>query len=118
MNLTPRDKVLVMVIPALLIVLVYGFVVNNPYFSWTKQAEVSRLQRNLDAAVKSAPSDQALMEKKVRAAELTPKVRRLEASVREQQQRWDSLSGQCSDPAKRNERREKLTTLLASNHVG
>src|SRR5438128_2269768 len=112
MTLTPRDKLLVLLLPAMLTVIGYGFWVLKP-----KQTELAMLQRSLEGARKAAPTPTQTMEKKAKLMQLVPEIRELEASTRKERDRWDHLACQCVDARKRNERREKLTGLLARHNL-
>ena len=108
MTLTNREKALVAFLPAVLVLIPYGFWINAP-----KQKEVTALERNLANAVKTAPTLQKLNETKYRLAKLQAEILRLETNILKEKKRWESLGAQCSDARLRNRRRVKLTQLLS-----
>src|SRR5580700_5096179 len=112
MAMTQRDKKLIVVVPATVALMLYGFAINR-----SRQIELTGLRRNLEGAQKAAPSRQKLDEKQIQLLKLQAETTKLEMRTTQEQQRWEALAGQCNDTKKRNDRHQKLTTLLAQHHL-
>jgi hypothetical protein len=112
MNMTQREKILITFVPAVLVLFPYGFLVNR-----SKQTEIVGLKKSLDAATKAAPAPQKFSERRSHLLALQREVKDLEARTGKAQERWDALACQCADARKRNQRHQKLTTLLAAHHL-
>jgi hypothetical protein len=110
-KLTNRDKVLVLIVPAIFIVGGYAWWINS---AGGKQKEVSRLRDEIDKAIKAAPPAGAIEKEQARVMELRAGVRQLETALALDKSGWDSFVGQVFNPATRQERVGKLNALLHS----
>jgi hypothetical protein len=102
MQMTERDKILTLVLPATLIIAVYGF-----WFNASKQRELTGLQKSLSAAVRSAPPEEELLRQRARAAKLQHLLAAQEKDLARKKQYWEEATGSL-DPATRPRRLEQL----------
>jgi hypothetical protein len=108
-----REKILLIVAPAVLVVIAYTW-----WFGVVdKSKRLFQVLKELDKAEKAAPAPEQFREPEMQRAML---MRELEKYQKEQtvaRQTWDALAAACANPDMRNERIEKLTTLLAQHHL-
>jgi hypothetical protein len=108
-----REKILVMVAPAVLVVIAYTW--------WFGVVGKSKLLfqgfRELDKAEKAAPAPEQFREPEMQRARLMRELDKYQKEQAVARQTWDALAAACANPDMRNERIEKLTTLLAQHHL-
>jgi hypothetical protein len=108
-----REKMLIMVAPAVLIVIFYTW-----WFGVVgKTKTLLQTSREADKAETAAPTPDHFREPEAQRARL---MRELEKYQKEQaiaRQTWDALAAACASSEMRNDRIEKLTTLLALHHL-
>jgi hypothetical protein len=111
-KLTNRDKVLLVVLPAVVIVGGYGYWINS---SSGRQTELTRLQKSVEDANRSAPTQEELLAARYQSKATSDHVQKLEKELAQEKQRWESSGGQVFNPATRNERVTRLNNLLVGN---
>lgn len=107
MNLTERDKRVVLLLPAILVVAGYGWFVFAG-----KYEEQTRLTRSLEEARARTPNAPQLQAQQRYLSQLLRGVSYQQAELEAARQKWLLAAGACTEPALRNERIEKLTRLL------
>jgi hypothetical protein len=107
--MTNRDKLLILVVPAVLVVGGYGFWINS---SNGKQTEVSRLQQSVNKAAGTAPPPEQVAAQKMLVQSLNANLRKLEGDLAQEKRDWDAFASQAFNPATRAERVRKLNALL------
>jgi hypothetical protein len=108
-KLTNRDKVLLVVLPAIVIAGGYGYWINS---STGRQAELTRLQKSVEDANRSAPTQEELLAARSQFNTANYAARKLETELAQEKQRWESSGGQVFNPATRNERVGRLNNVL------
>lgn len=108
MKLTERDKVLVLVVPAFMVAAAYGWLVMPG-----KRDELKRAETSLERARAAAPSASQLFAEQAALTGLSAQIDRQQKELLATRERWHAAVGRCADPARRNERIQKLTGLLA-----
>ena len=112
MKLSDRDKNLALVLPAIVVLVVYGV-----FFLRGKLAEQSQAARQLEAARSAAPPPEAL-EEQGRQVDLLKKLRAdLQTQMHDTKSRWQALVAACTTPVGRNERVARLTRLMSDNKL-
>ena len=114
MRLTNRDKVLILVLPAIVIVGGYGYWINS---NTGKQTELARLQKSVDDATKNTPSQEELLTARAQQMSAAAAVRKLETELNQEKQRWESSGNQVFNPATRNERVGRLNYVLNRHNL-
>jgi hypothetical protein len=109
MNLTARDRLLAMLLPALLIIAGYGWFWLSP-----TQSELARAVKARDAAEEAYPKlQQQVKQAQAQFRGLTAEVQRLEAEKQKALLAWQAAAGRCADPHLRIERIERLNAVLS-----
>lgn len=106
MQLTERDKILSLIIPAALVIAVYGF-----WFNSSKQGELSRLRKAVADAKRAAPPEEDLLRQRARLGKTKYLLDSREQELAKKKQYWDEAAG-CFDPATRTRRLERLNRVL------
>jgi hypothetical protein len=107
MKLSERDKLLAMVLPALLVLIVYGV-----FLMPRKLTERTMVAKTAAAARESAPRPEQLAERQAALGRLARDNELLRAHVDSLNKSWQVAACNCASPARRNERMEKLSALL------
>ena len=120
MQLTNRDKVLVWVIPAVSIVVGYGLWINGVYGlsmlpGAGKQTDLTRLQKQVSDAAKTAPAEEEVQKQKAHQMSLAFKAHQLETDLAQVKKRWEASVGQAFNPATRNDRVAGINAVLAGH---
>ena len=106
--MTQRDKVLALLLPALVVVAGYGW-----FFSTPKMVELTRARKSREDAIAKAPGvKKEVAQTRVRVMQLTVELQQLEARKKTILLAWESATGKCPVQQQRNERIEQLTGLL------
>jgi hypothetical protein len=108
-----RENILLMVAPAVLIVIAYTW-----WFGVVGKTKML-LQgfQELDRAEKAAPAPEQFREPEMHQARLMRELDKYQKEQAVARQAWDALAAACASAEMRNERIEKLTTLLALHHL-
>lgn len=109
-QLSERDKMLAMILPALVIGLVYGFFVLRG-----KVTELTRAQATL--AKSKPPSAAEIAVKRGEVAKAAAEMQTLEAKLAVVQKKWGYETAFCAAGTQRLERVEKLTNLMNKYHL-
>jgi hypothetical protein len=111
MGLTSRDKLLVLVLPAVLILAIYGWSVPGKHLQLASAADALATVRA------QAPSPEMLQGWESRVARLTRDTVTLQRDIGSLKRRWEEAAAKCASAELRNERIKKLTTLLRQNRL-
>jgi hypothetical protein len=107
MTLSERDKRVVLILPAILVVAGYG------WFCFAgKHAESTRLEKSLEEARLRVPTREQLQAQQRHLTLLQRDIAGQQKELEAARQKWLAAAGQCAVSALRNERIEKLTSLL------
>jgi hypothetical protein len=110
---TDREKLLMMLLPAVLVAGGYSF-----FFMRGKLTRESQLATEVAKTRAAAPSPDQLALQEARRAQLVRETQEIDASLKQAHQRIQDLIGACTDPARRNQRIERLTKLLTRHDLG
>jgi hypothetical protein len=112
MNLSERDKHLLLIIPALLSFLCYGF-----FFFGGRQATLDKLQKDVSKAREQIPKSTEKQNVQLQLARLNEQLDTDRDQVEALRTRWCGLADKCTSGADRNERVQRLGQLLARRGV-
>ncbi|HYV34907.1 MAG TPA: hypothetical protein VE988_04330 [Gemmataceae bacterium] len=111
MTLSKRDKVLVVILPAVLILLGYGWTATD------KHKRLAAASQALDAAQKQAPPPEIVRAMAVQVDSLSRDLAKKQKDVAALKQRWDDAAVKCGSAELRNDRIKKLTALLMQHRL-
>jgi hypothetical protein len=109
MKLSQRDKLVVLLLPALVICAVYGWYFFPPKYAAWKAAHNAMA----DAHNKAPALQDKVLLTQAKVALANRQLQSLESDKQRAYQAWNQAAAHCTDPGMRNERIEKLNSLLA-----
>jgi hypothetical protein len=109
MKLSPREKVIVLFLPAVLICAVYGwFFYPARQAAWTRAVDAMR-----DADAKSPGLKDQVLLTQAKLALANRGLQNLQSDKQRARQAWEQAAAHCTDPLLRNQRIANLNHLLA-----
>ena len=112
MKTTPRDKVLMMILPALIILLFYGIFVARG-----RHTMLTKLTADVAKAHEKQPSQAQLQAQQRAAAETQRELYKLQTDMKTWDDRWHALAAPCLTHDRRSYRQSKLLTLLKEQNI-
>ena len=112
MALSDRDRKLVWVLPALVVVVGYCL-----FFLKGKLAELDKITRAVEAAQQAAPAVELVQEQQRILEQLAKDLRNTKIQIEECKARCRTLIGGCASAERRNERMDRLTQLLKKHDL-
>jgi hypothetical protein len=112
MKLSDRDKRLALVLPAIVVLAVYGV-----FFARSKLTECSRAAKTLAETRAKAPRPEELAAQQRLLLMATGETNRAQANLDDVQRRWLYALAFCGAGSQRNARIERLTSLLNSHDL-
>jgi hypothetical protein len=112
MNFTNRDKLLMLLLPAMAI--------SFGYFGWVgyrKQNELLSRRNDVAKAQRDVPPAELLRQRQMEVAKLSREIDKYHQDEAASRQAWDELAAKCASAEQRNERIEKLSSLLKSQRL-
>ncbi len=112
MKLNERDKILAILLPAIIVVAVYGV-----FFLRGKLADRTRAAKSLADARMTAPSHAQLAGQRMELSKLRKETDQLDGKLKLLQKKWSHETAFCVPGSQRHDRVEKLTNLLNKHHL-
>jgi hypothetical protein len=107
MSFSKRDKLLALLLPAILVLGVYEL-----FFARSKIAECSQAAKTLEKTQATAPRPEEILAKERQLGKTTHEAGETQIKLEAAQQKWLCAVAFCATGSQRNERIEKLTSLL------
>lgn len=113
MKLSQRDKLIVVLVPALGIFTIYGWLIYpRKQAAWTNTLAVVR-----DAQAKFPALHDKVMQTQAKVPIANSRLKSLENDKQQARQAWERAAASCTDAKRRNERIEKLNRILAARKL-
>ena len=112
MKTTSRDKVLMMILPALVILVGYGVFVGM-----ARQKLLTQLMANVEKAREKQPSQAQVQSQQCLQAEDQREQSKAQAELKTWDDRWHALTAPCLAHDRRSYRQSKLLTMLLEQNV-
>lgn len=112
MKTSSRDKVLMVILPALIILMIYGVFVGT-----NRHKMLASLTVAVAKASESQPSQAQLQSQQRKQSETQRELTKVQAELKSWDDRWHAVAGPCLAHGLRSDRQNKLLTLLQEHHV-